>query len=83
MDNVAIFLPDVHVASTAMTEPQRRYWAHRFFNFLKSILENVAVFGETTEDRSELRALGLQVAYKAAFDILARCFYNQGIKDIT
>jgi hypothetical protein len=39
MDQVAIFLPDVPVASTAMTEPQRRYWAHRFFNFLKSVPE--------------------------------------------
>ncbi len=39
MDNVSIFMPEVHLASTAMTEPQRRYWAHRFFNFLKSVPE--------------------------------------------
>lgn len=39
MDNVAIFMPDIHVSSNSMTEPQRRYWAHRFFNFLKSVPE--------------------------------------------
>lgn len=34
-------------------------YSSEFFVFLKQILENVAAFGETTEDRSELRALGV------------------------
>jgi hypothetical protein len=58
-------------------------YSAEFFNFLKQILESVAKFGETSPDMSELRTLGIKVAQKAAFDILARCFHNSGIKDIT
>ena len=54
-----------------------------FFDFIKTILMNVAAFG-SVEDLvyDEMRRGSIKVAKKAAFDILARCFYNNGIKDI-
>jgi uncharacterized protein (DUF2164 family) len=48
---------------------------------LKQILKNVAQFGQEEEDHL-MRVQSIEVAKKVAFDILARCFYNQGIKDI-
>jgi uncharacterized protein YjgD (DUF1641 family) len=58
-------------------------YSQEFFNFLKEILQNVAQFGESNDHiNQEMRKLGVDVGKKAAFDILARCFYNSGIKDI-
>ena len=56
-------------------------YSQEFFDFLKQILQNVAQFGQEEEDH-QMRVQSLEVAKKVAFDILARCFYNQGIKDI-
>lgn len=39
VDNISIFRPEVHVTSNNMTDAQRKYWAHRFFDFLKSVPE--------------------------------------------
>ena len=58
-------------------------YSQEFFDFLKTILQSVASFGGLNDEVNiEMRSQSIVVAQKAAFDILARCFYNSGIKDI-
>lgn len=58
-------------------------YSEEFFNFVKTILINVAEFGDSQDQESvEMRRLAIQVGQRAAFDILARCYKNEGIKDL-
>ena len=54
-----------------------------FFDFIRQILQNVAAFGNSQDEvNKEMRVHSIAVARRAAFDILARCYYNNGIRDL-
>jgi hypothetical protein len=46
-------------------------------------MQNVASFGGVNDAiGNEMRTNSMKVAKKASFEILARCFYNSGIKEL-
>lgn len=57
-------------------------YSSEFFDFIKDILTSVASFAGNDEVTADMRNNTMKVARKVCFDILARCFYNQGIKEI-
>lgn len=56
-------------------------YSQEFFDFIKEILVNVSSYAED-ESLNQVRTHTMEVAHKAVFKILARCFYNSGIKEI-
>lgn len=64
-------------------------YSPEFFNFIKEIIDNVAAIKDedVPQDQKHLlkqvRLEGLEVAQKANFEILARCFSNEGMKTLS
>lgn len=62
-------------------------YSQEFFNFVRQILVSVAAFREEpksadSEILGHVRWEGLQIAQKAGFEILARCYNNTNLKDL-
>lgn len=55
-------------------------YSEEFFSFIKEIIVSASSF--EGEDASPVRASSMAVARKACFDILARCKFNAGLKEI-
>lgn len=61
-------------------------FSSEFFNFIKEVIDNVAAIKDedVAEDQKHLlkqvRIAGLEVAQKANFEILARCYNNETMK---
>jgi hypothetical protein len=64
-------------------------YSPEFFNFIREIVENVAAIKDedVAADQkallAQVRLEGLQVAQKANFEILARCFNNESMRLLT
>ena len=58
-------------------------YSEEFFTFVKNILENVVSLGRKDSAVNHgMRVNSITAARRATFDILARCFNNQGMREM-
>ena len=58
-------------------------YSEEFFTFVKNILENVVSLGRKASAVNHgMRVNSITAARRATFDILARCFNNQGMREM-
>jgi hypothetical protein len=64
-------------------EFENEVYSPEFFENVTKILRAVAAFGPECDPISkQMRKNAMQVARKACFEVVSRCFYNNGIKDM-
>ena len=55
-------------------------YSQEFFGFLLQVLSSATTL--EGKDADEIKLSALRIGQKAGFEILARCYVNQGIKDV-